>query len=525
MNKHILRRLALPVGVVLAATTVVIIWAGISRIRSEAAFVGGFDRVDALIADGRIDDAVNALVPMRAAARTRSRLLSLLKRYQLIRAMGAPGADDAFASFAAEAADRLPGSPELAAVAAYASIDRPETAARFAERITGDQLEPVKAWAYLRAGRADQLEGLENPVAIVARLAAADEASADDFAAAYGRTGDTRLGVDAALLAATDGDFRRAVALLPEEAETSLRVRLLREAGIVEEARQILATRQVLDTSDLALWADLALLSGRIGEASRLYQDIIDIAPEAYPQAYANLARLQGTGGEETLRAGVALFPGNHILLEELGRLLAARGQTVEALALVAEVEEVGPEPRLALLSLDLSSPSGTLRERRLRELLALYPESSLVAERLMAHYYIQDDVRIDRLIERFSHTAAAHTFSGLRSVDAGGREAANTAFERAWELGPAWYTGFNRGLSLGLTGNLAEAEHALRSASLFTQDESDQIRLSAYQMRFLIALGRLERAAAVYQRAQNLRPGDPLVVAMRRELDAAGRQ
>ena len=519
MNKRLLRRLALPVGIGLAAVTAVIIISGISRLRAEAAFVGGFERVDALIAEGRYDDANNALTRMREAARTRSRFLSILKRYKEM------GADELFASSAAEAAERLPGSADLAAVAAYASIDNPQAAAQFAERVSGERLEPIKAWAYLRAGRADELEGLENPVAIVARLAADEEARVDDFAAAYERTGDPRLAVDAALLAATEGEFRRAVALLPDQTEVSLRLRLLREAGLVEEARRILAGLRSPATPELALWADLALVTGRIGEASRLYRDIIDTAPDLYPEAYANLARLEGNGAEEILREGLTVFPQNHILLEELGRHLAARGRTEEALELVADVEDTGPEPRLALLALDLASPAGELRERRLRELLAAYSQSTLVAERMMAHYYIQDDNRITRMIDRFSHTAAAHTFAGLRSAAEGNREAAREAFEAAWELGPAWYTGFNRGLGRALTGDFEEAENALRSASLFTQNEADRIRLLAYRMRFLVAMGRLERAAAVFHEARNLRPGDPLVVAMGRELDAAGRR
>lgn len=502
---------------------VVVIVTGTSRLRSEAVFVGRFERIDALIEDGDLAEAAAILSDLEDAARTREQWLSILRRRRQVSTAG----DEGLASSALAALDRLPGSQEIAAVAAYALIRTGdfERAAEVAEVLESEAYETIRVWAYLVAGRTDELSGLKNPLAIVATLQ--DSRDVEEFRLAAEQTGDHRLAVNAALLAAADGAFRSAVSLLPPASSphlpSILALRLYREAGLVDEALDLLGAP--VSPEEHAIAADLSVIAGRFGAAARHLEAVVDAAPGAYPEAYVNLALLRPGRTEEILAAGLQRNPDSAAIVVALARYLGEDGRVTEALELIEDAQVADPAVELA--ALDLGQPAVDLLPARLRQILRRYPPerhaaSAAAARRLMAHEYLRNSGALEELLEDYPDDPAAQTYRGLLAYRRQAYQEAAAHFADAWNLGPSRYTATNRVLSAIAVGELEEARDAVDVAARFYPDGTSSLDIVDLRLRLALSDGNVEEAARLFADAEARASGDPRTSEMRRLLEAA---
>jgi tetratricopeptide (TPR) repeat protein len=282
-----------------------------------------------------------------AGARGEGETLRLLKRELAL--AEATGSYRRLARQARKAWDRLPGSPRLAKVAAWAALraEDPQGAGTLLSRSSRfGELDGLRAEAFLRGWLAelrlsgsapDRLRTLTELPTV--RDPAALRTLADVI-------GEPRLDLDAALEWMREGRAGEAFAALwprrenPAITEALLFIAL--DAGHYTEAWDLLARQaQSSELPDrLVLGGDIACLLGMRDQAAVRYQEAIQLDPGYSWVPYLNLAAILETSGDregarDFRRRAYARFPERGEVVLAHARDLAAAGERGRARELV----------------------------------------------------------------------------------------------------------------------------------------------------------------------------------------------
>ncbi|MBU8912529.1 MAG: hypothetical protein KOO61_00780 [Spirochaetales bacterium] len=478
MNRRHRHLLILCISIIAFAGMVTLVSLGVISRRRNRDLTFGLERVDVLIAEGRLAEAT-AMVPWLAdRADEASEMLSVLKRGVTVLDAGA--GPEALDEAAQRAVGTFPGNATFRSLAVYAAVmtSDMDRALEWSRAYLIDDDPEMFAWVLLKSdaevperseSSADDtlyesffLAGLDN------------QARAEDFERAWRLTGDWRYASNAAILFLQDGAVAPALDLvvgasLPLRAPV-LAADVLQDAGDAQGALNALRNAGTNDESRaLPRTADALMSIGRYDEAERVYLDLIRRMPGLSDVPLLNLAWL-GTSPQESAGyydAAVAGFPESWRAVEQRALHLAL-SDLETAYASLGEYTGPHAGSRESLLRLKLEpfmDPRGY--EAAVWTLVA-EPDSPEDALRFAAWYFDgrgQHDALLEFLERVDLRSAWAETYTGISLARAGQWSDAVDSFRAAYSAGPSWMTALNLALCHFAAGNPREGTEALDNA------------------------------------------------------------
>jgi len=448
--------------------------------------------LDAAIAGGYLSTARETLTSMPLLPRGETAQLSLLKRAFRV-SMGS-GDFQLLGDLAGRALAQNGRSQRIRAIAAYGDLragnisDAEKILARNAP--AGEAGEMLRGELRLRRGfpwpgsdaLTRELVGLEGTT---------DPSS---FAAASMRAGDTRLSLDAALLAMQHGAIDTAARIVRRDLDESrfdeAAALVLYDAGdfggAAARLKRLDAVRPGIPAIGLQI-ADMFSAAGNGGEAERWLQRTLPRAPSLSWTPYANLALFAMDRGQpgtaaRLLEDGRAFFPGSRQLRLMQARLDIQSGDSPAAekllTALLAERPTDG-EAALLLLALQGPSLSPEASRARLWKLFDLVPGDAAVFDALA------------------SALIAARDWEGMRIAVRQNQDAGGQPDARILVL---------QGFASAMSDDPVGATAAFRRASLLARDGTARFNIALVMLRrgaARAALAELDGAAAEADAAQ----------------------
>lgn len=376
-----LRKLVPAVAVVfacLAAGAALYLILGPAPAAPKSEFQSTLRSLDEAIAPGALSTARDLLDGMKSLPSREDDLLRILKRaFEVSSASGDYGAMSRLSLMALSEAG---GSARIRAIAVLACLRSGRLAE--AEKVIARGSLPVATGDLLRGEAILKRGGKWGPAAPFYRdlLSLEQKQSSEAFVDAARRTGDTRLALDAALLAMESGDLAKAQSIAGSELGDAVfdepAAVIAYDGGdfknAIERLKRLDDARP--DRADIAMMlADSYQALGRTGEAEGALLHALPLAPALTWTAYANLAFYSTARGDTALavgrlKDGLAFFPQSRELRLGQAQLEARRGNVDAAMSILSRLAAENPEDgEVALLLLDLQAPGLSPEEYRAR--------------------------------------------------------------------------------------------------------------------------------------------------------------
>jgi tetratricopeptide (TPR) repeat protein len=485
---------------------------GVRDMRRDRLLRSTIEEVDALLADGRFEDAGRRLREFRSVALERDQWIRVLRRsYAVSRE---PDGLEGFMELSAAAAADHPGDPELSALEQITrlrsgeavSLDSVPAGERF-DSIRGAVLvSPPTFAADVPSEDVDVPESSIEAPAVAAAVSAAYRRTPASQQRAFEALGDVRFAGNAALLRLASGEARRAYEAAAGAAErlpSRFRAELALAAGEFDFAEALL--RDGPSTAGAAeleartfLLGDALLARGRTAEAARSYRR--EAATEWSPEVYQNLAyirRLRGESPRERLEVGRNRHPSDPELARALAlTVLEETGDMEQARKVLADVPAGAPRVELTRALVLEESRGGrrvpALLWRMYNNALESGGSAALFGEYLAWHLTgIRDWAELERVIEKGGGDWSAF-YRGVTAVRAGRYAEARNAFSAVSSFRMEYAAWYNRGILAAAAGELDRAQQQLERALHRIRSGPGAAEETAHSSRVLEALGRV---------------------------------
>ena len=334
--------------------------------------------LDAAISAGALPTARDMLEGMKSLPSTEDDLLRLLKRaFEVSSASGDYGTMSRLGLKAVSAAG---GSARIRAITVLACLRSGRLAE--AERMIARGALPAGAGDLLRGEAILKRGGKWEPADPLVRelLALEQTQTIEAFTSAAHHAGDTRLWLDAALLAMESGSTAKAQSIagsnLGDAVFDEPAAAISYDGGDFKTAVQRLSRLDSYrpDRADIELiLADSCQELGRTADAEKWLLHALPLAPALSWTPYSNLAFYANERGETAragrrLKDGLAFFPLSRELRLSQAHLEARLGETDAAIAVLSKMAAENPEDgEVALLLLDQQAPGLSPEEHRAR--------------------------------------------------------------------------------------------------------------------------------------------------------------
>ena len=518
---------------------------------ARASYDRELKQADAQLALGYADEAAESIRRALPAARSERDHLRLLKRGYRIAA--STGDFSPMKAIAERAVKKLPGSPTLRLLLAFASMrtgidSSPITGLdRYLSKSTDAQYllaEAIERGLSPRAASAILDPDLQSLLSMEEQSdpARLQEQGID--------RSDGRILLDAALLWMKRGDAANAQAALQGEWGVPVplepRIFIALDAGKYAECAALI-DRFAGSSSRLDLQlikADVLRALGREREAASIYQRVAGVEARFSWSPYLNLARIAEQDGEaeaaqQLRRRAFELFPESGAVLLDYGSSLLRAGQVEPAIKLLEQLLQSDPDnvsARFFVLQATALDLPNQRYQAGLWSLFDQHPDSPLACRVLAQQLLASEDPRgAASVLDRFALSAGAQTpawlleLKGVSAALLGDYKQAAELLGASLELKEGWRSRYNLAVVYRAEGNLEGSVNALLQAADELQRvgnrESAASRLKHSRIRsmageVLMRMGNRDAARRESAYALELDPGNGQALLVLRMLE-----